>query len=186
MPASLAPVRERAQSPLGPYDYWDNSSVGADGKYDDDTPDDWPDCLNRLPHTDPTHPNGELDGNLRDYVSNISLIFGNPDNCQLEELDAADPAGSKLPEEKQVERIFHGILIDDGDYGAKCVYAVKLLAPPCADSFNPFTDPKGGDAETIDCHFVDNESDDPQEWERFADIGDDLKVQVTYHSLRGE
>ncbi len=163
-----------------PSDQWNNSSVGANGKYDTPGADGWPDCLNRIPHSDPSHPNGELDDNLRKYVS---VVSGSPaGRCEIGDTHADQ---SIRPRQKEVEFIWHGNLIDGvTDESGKCFYTVKLLAPPCSDSFNPFTDPNGPNVKTIECHFVDNESADPQEWERFADIGDDLKVQVTFHSLR--
>lgn len=165
----------------GPFDDWNNLDIGSNGKYDNDTPDRFPDCLARIPHANPNHPNGELDGLLRDFVTEV---VGNRAACEIEDADHED--ASVRPEEKEVEFIWHGVLVDDlGDFSAKCFYTVKLLAPPCRDSYNPFTDPKAqGAAQTVECHLDTNGSDDPQDWERFADIGDDLKVQVTFHSLR--
>jgi hypothetical protein len=144
---------------------------GADG---------FPDC--RLqPNLDhnPNHPGGELDGLLRDYAR---VLADDPTNClEAEHITAEDPA--LLPLEKLVEFIGHAELFDTTDAGAKCFYTIRLLAPPCEGEFNPFTDPNGPDVETVPCHFV-KPTADPQTWEHFADIGDDFKVQVTYHSLR--
>ncbi len=163
---------------VGPLDNWNNLTKGPDGKYTDPTPDGFPDCLEDIPGGAPGAP---LDDNLRNFVSLISSNA--PTRCEFPAEHTFDhPA--KLPSEKEVTFIKHGVLIDDGtDFSAKCLYTVKLLAPPCSDSFNPFTDPNGPNVKTIVCHFV-KPSDDPQTWEHFANIGDDLKVQVTFHSQR--
>ncbi len=126
-------------------------------------------------------PNGTLDGRLRDFVSSVD---GDPaSRCEIPFSAHTDQA--RLPAEKDVEFIHHGRLVDQAtDLAGKCFYTVKLLAPPCADSFNPATDPLGPDVVTINCHFDKHGSADPQDWEHSADIGDDLKVQVTFHSNR--
>jgi hypothetical protein len=86
----------------------------------------------------PNHPNGELDGRLRDYVQSVVADF----NC----IDTAQgPFGSRLPEEKDVELIGSGVI---DKFNKKCFYAIKLLVPPCSDSFNAATDPHGPDVST--------------------------------------
>lgn len=121
---------------------------------------------------DPSHPNQELDGRLRDYVHSIIT-----DSARC--LEAAQgPNPSNTPEVKDVELVGSGVL---DITNPKCFYTIKLQAPPCSDSFNPATDPLGPDVDTIDCHFI-KPSPDPQTWEHFADIGDDFKIQVTGHS----
>lgn len=139
---------------------------------------------NASKHDPSAHATGTLDGRLRDFVSSVD---GEPTGrCEIPEGDHTDAAN--LPTEKDVEFIWHGRLVDGvTDFSGKCFYTVKLLAPPCADSFNPATDPVANPSaiKPIDCHFDDNGGSlDPQEWERFADIGDELKVQVTFLSLR--
>ncbi len=126
--------------------------------------------------SDPKHPNGELDGRLRDFVQSI-----NAENRCI--VSAQGPNPSKLPPEKDVQLIGSGVLDKSTLVSKKCFYAIKLLAPPCADSFNAATDPRGPNVKTIKCHFDKNGSTDPQEWEHFADIGDEFKIQVTGHSL---
>ncbi len=122
--------------------------------------------------SDPSHPNAELDGRLRDYVQSI---VANP-NC-INAAQGRNP--SRLPAEKDVELIGSGVI---DKLHKKCFYAIKLLAPPCSDSFNAATDPLGPNVKTIDCHFT-KPTSDPQTWEHFADIGDEFKIQVTGHSL---
>ena len=180
----------------GTKDKWDNSKTNAEGKYTDLLVDKFPDCRDNLPHTDVTHPKNELDANLRDFVSQISSNA--PGRCEIAfPFFPGDPGPPILPPsphlghpqsvkppEKEVTAIFHGVLNDDGtDLSRKCIYTIKLLVPPCEGEFNPFTDPNGPSVKTIDCHF-DKPSLDPQTWEHFADIGDDFKVQVVFHSLR--
>jgi hypothetical protein len=161
----------------GTADAWNNLSLNAAGKYNLAVPDGFPDCRNRLPHTDPLHPNGELDDNLRNYAT---IVTTQP-NC----LTAAPPSGvndgSKKPAEKQVELKGFGTIFKGSDLTKKCFYQVKLLAPPCEGEFNPFTDPAGPTVKTIACHFI-KPSGDPQTWEHSADIGDDFKIQVIEHS----
>ncbi|MEE9285489.1 MAG: hypothetical protein V3V35_07165 [Dehalococcoidia bacterium] len=169
--------------------------------------DGWPDCRvsplgldhngdtvvdeNDLPH------DGNLDASLRDYAR---VITANPLKCLAKAGDSGDPNPDTdpsnddyphitaedpaiLPPEKDVEFVGHAELIDLTDLEAKCFYTIRLLAPPCEGEFNPFTDPNGPNVKTIECHF-DKPTADPQTWEHFADIGDDFKVQVTFHSLR--
>ncbi len=123
--------------------------------------------------SDPKHPNGELDGRLRDYVQNIVTT----PNCIAAQ---QGPNPSRTPSQKDVELIGSGEIDKNNK---KCFFDIKLLAPPCADSFNAATDPLGPNVKTVNCHFDKNGSTDPQEWEHFADIGDEFKIQVTGHSL---
>ena len=166
---------------FGPSDNWLNEVDPATGKYHNTTPDGWPDCLDNLPHTDSSHPNGELDDNLRNYAD---VVTTQP-NC----LTASPPSGvtdlSKKPAQKEVELKGFGTLFKGGDLTKKCFYQIKLLAPPCEGEFNEFTDPffdPNNPTKTIKCHF-DQPTSDPQTWEHFADIGDDFKIQVIEHSL---
>jgi len=168
--------------------------------------DGWPDC--RVNPTRGLDHNGDgvvdegdvphyskLDGYLRDYAR---VLADDPANCLARDGDSNDPLPlvdgdvyphitaedpALLPEEKVVEFIGHAELFDTTDAGAKCFYTIRLLAPPCEGEFNPFTDPNGPDVVTVPCHFT-KPTADPQTWEHFADIGDDFKVQVTFHSLR--
>ena len=156
-----------------------NPVVGGTG------PDGFPDCKYRggdMTHN-MSHPNGELDGLLRDYAT---IAADEPSRC----LTADPPAGLTytkfLAPEMYIELEGFGI-IDRGlfDLGRKCFYTIKLLAPPCENEFNEFTDPNsipGQVVQTIPCHF-DRPNDDPQSWEHFADIGDEFKIQVIEHSL---
>ena len=137
-------------------------------------PDGFDDCrtVEDPANHDPSHPKGELDGRLRDYVFDIKTT----DSCIK---TAQSAPGSFEPDEKDVDLIGSGVI---DKLSKKCFYAIKLLAPPCADSFNAATDPKGPNVKTIDCHFT-QPTTDPQTWEHFADIGDEFKIQVTGHSL---
>jgi len=125
-----------------------------------------------LTHSDPQH----LDDLLRKYVEQITT--NNVDAC-LKATQGSNP--SKLPAAKYVEKIGSGVL--DRNVLHKCFYQIKLRAPVCDDSFNKATDPLPADLiKTIKCHLV-RPNDDIQTWERFADIGDEFKIQVTEHSV---
>ena len=142
--------------------------VDADG----DTFDDCRPVENAANH-DPSHPNEELDGRLRDYLQ--GGIVADPSCINAPQ----GPNPSFTPSEKDVQLIGSGVI---DKLNKKCFYTVRILVPPCADSFNAATDPRGPGVKTIDCHFT-QPTDDPQTWEHFADIGDEFKIQITGHSL---
>lgn len=123
----------------------------------------------------------KLDGNLRQHVK-VRTLF-EPDRC----INYPLGPGSKTPPEKKVGVIGTGQL-DKGRH--KCRYEIELFAPPCEQGFNPFTDPHPlTDEKTpIFCHRGDKDRDgqidnvNPQDLDEFADIGDEFKIQVTFHS----
>ena len=152
---------------------------------DTTSPDGFPDCKYRvgLDH-DMDHPNNELDDLLRNYAT----IVPDEDRC----LSADPPFGltytKVLPPEMFIDLVGFGVIDRSvNELGQKCFYTIKLLAPPCAGEFNEFTDPlfdPNNPVKTIECHFDDGGgSGDPQDWEHFADIGDEFKIQVIEHSL---
>ncbi|MGB6894844.1 MAG: hypothetical protein WBF37_02715 [Dehalococcoidia bacterium] len=123
------------------------------------------------------HCDEELDGMIRDYIT----VTPSDPSC----LTAYNgPTG--LP--KHIEGIGNGV-VDDFVQG-KCFYHLAFQPPACEGHFNPFTDPAPA-PETVECHEIVDEdgtnpdiSDDPQDWDRFADLGDDFKIQVydfSYH-----
>ena len=133
----------------------------------------------------------KLDGSLRDHVAILPLLGsncftadpGDPNNPD-------DPPNTPRPLEKDVEYVATGFL-DKVDH--KCRYELKLFVPPCEGSFNEFTDPHPlGDLvdqiQPIPCHLADKDRDgipglrNPQDFDEFADLGDDFKIQVYAHS----
>ncbi len=123
----------------------------------------------------------KLDGNLRLHASVSSLLT--PSRC----IDSPLGPGSKTPQQMKVQVIGSGLL-NKGT--PKCRYEIELFAPPCIGGFNPFTDPHPRTAEKkpVDCHLADKDRDgnpdlkNPQDFDEFFDIGDDFKIQVTFHS----
>jgi len=120
----------------------------------------------------------KLDGNLRKHVAVRSLFL--PVRC----IAGLGP-GSKMPPHMKIRHIGSGVL----SIGApKCRYELKLTTPVCEGSFNPFTDPVPTLPKAIRCHLADKDRDgnaglrNPQDFDEFADLGDDFKIQVLYHS----
>ena len=122
-----------------------------------------------------------LDGSLRDLID-ISVLLGN--NC----LENPGAIQSNTPPEKNIEYVATGFL-DKSEH--KCRYELKLFAPPCEGSYNRFTDPRPlpSGVTPIKCHLADKDRDgnpglrNPQDFDEFADVGDDFKIQVISHSL---
>ena len=120
----------------------------------------------------------KLDGNLRRHIQITSLLP--PARC----IDSLGP-GSNMPQQKKIEYIGSGTLSKGAP---KCRYELKLTTPACEGSFNPFTDPVPTLPKAIRCHLADKDRDgnsdlrNPQDFDEFADLGDDFKVQVTFHS----
>ena len=160
-----------ANGPLCREDIPDDSICAIDL---DDPPDGKADTVR---HCDPL----KLDGNLRDHIAITEFL--NPDVC----LTDRGP-NVPTPEEKKVEYVGTGFL-DKTDH--KCRYELKLFAPPCEGSLNPFTDPRIGlVTSSVKCHLADKDRDgnpdlrNPQDFDEFADLGDDFKIQVWAHSLQ--
>jgi hypothetical protein len=135
-----------------------------------------PDCRvdAPTPHTivyDPieekwVHGDQELDGMIRDYIQIVpssaacASTYGGPDF-----------------EVKHIEGIYNGTVTWTAP---KCFYDLHFYPPACEGHVNPQTDPfdaPAGIPDTILCEEV-TDSPDPQLWDRWADLGDDLKVQV--------
>ncbi len=110
-----------------------------------------------------------LDGMIRDYIT----VTPSDPSC-LSTYDG--PTG--LP--KHIEGIGNGVV--DDTVQPKCFYHLAFQPPACEGHFNPYTDPAPA-PQTIPCHEV-TDSPDPQDWDRFAEMGDDFKIQVygfSYH-----
>jgi hypothetical protein len=115
-----------------------------------------------------------LDGNIRDFVD----VEANTADCLNG--NSVEGTGIQLGGPAKVEGISRGFM--RADENTKCVYTLTLNVPGCAGHVNPNTDPDPA-AETIECQdnlYEDGElvTADPQQWEFWADLGDDLKVQV--------
>ena len=187
-----------------PNDDFDNTSLGPDGKYEyilNNNGDGIPDCRDRLPHTDVdlqicngnAHHVGkdgvcftdddELDGNIRDHIAiTIAGAKGVTDGDRCKNLNAARGSKTTNDEVKEIEFIAGGIV---DKTAKKCFWTFKLNAPPCAQGYNPFTDPDPP-ATPIFCHTIDTgvpPVGNPQDLETFSDLGDDFKIQVWRHSL---
>ena len=138
-----------------------------------------PDCRvdAPLPHSiryDPiegkwVHGDQELDGMIRDYI----VVGASAPSC-LSTYNG--PTG--LP--KHIEGIGNGVV--DDLVQPKCFYHLAFTPPACEGHYNPYTDPAPA-ASTIPCHEITSDPD-PQNWDRFAELGDDFKIQVygfSYH-----
>jgi hypothetical protein len=179
------------------FDLWNNDVTNADGKYTDPSPDTIPDCRDNLPHTNAdlgrdaannaVHVNEELDDNLRKYIDvlrAVSIVGFDTSFC----LDRVPPVGTGSRHTPTVFDVDKEIeLIGDGELtrsASKCIFQIKLLAPPCEQGYNPYTDPDPK-AVPVDCHEIDTIGvGDPQDIEVFTDIGDDFKIQVYGHSTQ--
>jgi hypothetical protein len=133
-----------------------------------------PDCRVDVEHDDDNlcydpnegkwvHCDEELDGMIRDYIT----VTPSHATC-LSTYNG--PTG--LP--KHIEGIGNGLV--DRDAQPKCLYHLAFTPPACEGHFNPYTDPAPAPT-TIPCHEV-TDDPDPQEWDRFAELGDDFKIQV--------
>jgi len=147
---------------------WECKQDEADYDLDGDTTEcryDLPDDIVIGPHDKWTHPgfpeSGPLDGNLRDYVD-----IDAPERCLL---GYTGPASF----DKDIEGVGNGRV---SIANPKCFYDLILSPPACEGSFNPFTDPAPAPA-TVKCHEI-TDSTDPQDWERFVELGDNFKIQV--------
>jgi len=108
------------------------------------------------------HGDQELDGGIRDYIdiSTTASCLRTP----------SDYEGSTA---KHIEAIGNGSV---SLAAPKCFYDLIFTPPACAGHWNPITDPLADPTE-IDCHEI-TTSDDPQDWDRFAEVGDEFKIQV--------
>jgi len=183
----------------------DDEDNDGDGSIDEDsgtgvitlTPDRFPDC--REDGLDDTicpidldvPPDGKadtvrhcdeekLDGNLRRHIQIKSLLAGAEARC----IAGLGP-GSNMPQQKKIEYLGSGTLSKGAP---KCRYELELTTPVCEGSFNPFTDPVQTLPKAIRCHLADKDRDgnpdlrNPQDFDEFADLGDDFKIQVIFHS----
>jgi len=72
----------------------------------------------------------------------------------------------------------------DRDAQPKCLYHLTFTPPACEGHMNADTDPRGGNSPTIPCHEITTDRD-PQNWDRFAELGDEFKIQVYGFSYHG-
>jgi hypothetical protein len=122
----------------------------------------------------------KLDDNIRDFIHVVAPDPG----CLLQGPFDVPPVPETGDEGAEIENLGRGQV---GDEQEKCFYILVLKAPACDGHVNPNTDPDGkttdtltvidGAPTTIPCH-EDTVSDDPQEWDISADLGDDFKIQV--------
>jgi len=138
-------------------------------------PDGVPDILR---HCDPE----KLDGNIRGHI--IMNPKADSDRCDTDDL--GEPTPGPAWDDKKIEYVTTGIL---NKASRKCRYELKFEAPPCIGGYNPYTDPSGHVPTPIACHKGDLNTDgnvalvDPQDIDEFADLGDEFKIQVFFHSL---
>jgi len=110
----------------------------------------------------------KLDSGIRDY---ITISYN--DNC----LDtSAGGPGSGFADGGLAKLKWLGSGIVDDVSVPKCFYHLTFLPPACAGHWNPNTDP-GTDPKEVKCNEVISDPD-PQNWDRWADLGDTLKIQV--------
>jgi hypothetical protein len=109
---------------------------------------------------DPLDP--ALDGNIRDYI----LVTADA-GCMTTYNGPTGGVG-------KLEGIGNGVV--DRDVGPKCFYHLAFTPPACAGHVNLLTDPLPNPL-TIDCHEI-TDDPDPQNWDRFAELGDLFKIQV--------
>ena len=79
----------------------------------------------------------------------------------------------------ELEGIYDGTIDKDGT--AKCFYHLEFDVPVCTGHWNPNTEPATTDPKEVDC-IEDLTSPDPQKWDRYADLGDMFKIQVSEFS----
>jgi hypothetical protein len=112
----------------------------------------------------------KLDDNIRDY---IDVTTGNPATCLN---TTAGAPGSNFAPGGPAELEWLGSGVVDDTVAPKCLYHLVFAPPACAGHWNPNTDP-GLDPTEVDCNEVISDPD-PQNWDRWADLGDTLKIQV--------
>jgi len=108
------------------------------------------------------HGDEELDGMIRDYIDFV------PSSAAC----SRDYTGPDF-DVKHIEGIYNGTVTLTAP---KCFYDLIFLPPACKGEWNPQTDPGTAPTE-VDCEQVTTDPD-IQKWDRWADIGDDLKIQV--------
>lgn len=109
------------------------------------------------------HGDEELDGAIRDFIS----VGGSSPTC----LSTYDGPAFNV---KYIEGLGNGSV--DKDVQPKCFYHLSFQPPACEGHMNPQTDPAPA-PKTVECHEI-TDSPDPQDWDRFAELGDDFKIQV--------
>lgn len=142
----------------------------ADGR--DDDGDTIPDCRVDAEHDDDDlvystthgkwmHADEELDGLIRDYTT-LSTTATCLNDYEGPDFDV-----------KHIEGLGNGAV---SFANPKCFYDLIFTPPACEGSVNPTTDPNPA-AKVVDCHNI-TDDPDPQNWDRFVDLGDDFKIQV--------
>jgi len=116
------------------------------------------------------HCDEALDGMIRDHI----IVSASSASC----LSAYNGPDFDV---KHIEGIGNGVV--DDEVQGKCLYHLAFTPPACEGHMNPQTDPMPH-PETIPCHEM-TDSPDPQDWDRFAELGDDFKIQVYGFSYHG-
>ena len=136
-------------------------------------------CREDIAHTDKNlcystvhgkwlHCNNELDGNIADYIK-VTAGGGCLDKPYT------GPSGG----DAKLRGLGDGIV--DKDAAPKCIYHLDFLPPACRGHINYATDPLPN-PKVVDCHEIIFDKD-PQNWDRFVDLGDSFKIQVYAFSL---
>jgi hypothetical protein len=108
------------------------------------------------------HADQELDAGIRDYIDISTTV-----TC------LKTPSSYAGRTDKHVQGVGDGLV---SLANPKCLYDLIFTPPACKGHWNPITDPLPNPKE-IDCHEVTTDPD-PQKWDRFADMGDEFKIQV--------
>jgi hypothetical protein len=120
-----------------------------------------------------------LDGRIRDYVQVTST---EPGQCLRvrnitsiprvinDQVEPVNDAGANGAASGHLQ-------LYGGDTNTKCFYGLELKVPACGGHVNRATDPFPEDYGIIRCD-ENVTSRDPQDWQHWADLGDNFKVQV--------
>jgi hypothetical protein len=120
-------------------------------------------CRDTLPDTDAT----SLDDNIREYIRVTQTV-----GCRV--TGGTPGSGAANGQGAEIEYIGSGSL--DELTRPKCTFHLALTGPACTGHLNTSTDP-ASDPRDVACD-EDTSSDDPQDWDISADLGDNFKIQV--------
>jgi hypothetical protein len=127
----------------------------------------------------PQHINNPLwlDDNIRDHIT-VGLTNNSNANCKkVPGGNLFSPPAQNPAEVEVVDAAYRGNLSTESA-GIKCFFELRLLVPACNGHWNVHTDPLPNPV-GVDCR--DNLSTvgrDPQDWEHWANLGDNFKIQV--------
>lgn len=109
------------------------------------------------------HGNNALDGNIREYMT----VSASSASCRTA---YSGPSGGAA----KLKGIGDGSV--NRDVRPKCLYHLLFDPPACEGHLNLLTDPFPH-PKTVKCHEKVDDPD-PQNWDRFAEMGDNFKIQV--------